>query len=106
MYTNLRSSSNNNYQTGILSAVGIHLPNTELLGCYFHYTQCIYRKTQNLGLVNQYKGNPRFQRTVRKKFSLPFLPPGMVVPLFESFRINSETQQLQQLFPTLDTFFH
>ena len=30
----------------------------------------------------------------------------MVVHLFESFRITSETRQLQHFFPTLDTFFY
>ena len=41
------------YETGILSSVRIYLPNTEQLGCYFHYTQCIYRISDVFGSIRK-----------------------------------------------------
>ena len=62
------------FETGILSSARIHLPNGDQLRCYFPYTQRIYLKIQNLGLIIQYKTNNSFPRLVRKIFALPFLP--------------------------------
>ena len=36
---------------GLLSCIQTSIATVKHLGCYFHYTHCIYRKIQNLGLV-------------------------------------------------------
>ena len=38
------------YETGFIRAVQLRLPTTQHFGCFFHFTQCIYRKAQLLGL--------------------------------------------------------
>ena len=93
------------FESGILSSVKIHLPNVEPLGCYFHYTQCVYRKTQNLGLVTLYKNTQTFQRTVRKIFALPFLPPNSVGQLYQTLRSDFNNRRLILLHPKVGDFF-
>ena len=43
-------------------------------GCFFHYTQCIWRHTQKVGLASEYTENDRFQKVVRHASALPMLP--------------------------------
>ena len=43
------------YESGFIAAVKQYAPESKHIGCYFHFTQCIYRKIQNLGLTSAYK---------------------------------------------------
>lgn len=48
------------------NAVGGIFPNTTIRGCFFHYTQCIWRKVQNCGLTTEFRENEEFHRLVRR----------------------------------------
>ncbi|VDI04710.1 Hypothetical predicted protein [Mytilus galloprovincialis] len=52
--------------------------NITLRGCFFHFTQCIWRKTQNLGLATDYKNNEDLRLLVRRAAVLPLVPPQLV----------------------------
>ncbi|VDI62638.1 Hypothetical predicted protein [Mytilus galloprovincialis] len=52
--------------------------NITLRGCFFHFTQCIWRKTQNLGLATAYKNNEDLRLLVRCAAVLPLVPPQLV----------------------------
>ncbi|VDH92729.1 Hypothetical predicted protein [Mytilus galloprovincialis] len=52
--------------------------NITLRGCFFHFTQCIWRKTQNLGLATAYKNNEDLRLLVRRAAVLPLVPPQLV----------------------------
>ena len=43
-------------------------------GCHFHFTQCIWRKVQKLGLTVRYKTDELVGKIVRRALGLPFLP--------------------------------
>ena len=68
----------------------IHLQ-MRILGCWFHYTQRIWGKTQKLGLSQEFKDKPQVANFIRNLMALPFLP----APL-----INSSFTLLE--LPTLD----
>ena len=48
------------------NAVRTVLPTTRLRGCLFHYTQCIWRRTQKVGLASEYTENDGVQKVVRR----------------------------------------
>ena len=50
-----------------------------LRGCYFHYSQSIWRKVQKLGLSNLYHSNQTFRALIRAFKSLPFLPADKIL---------------------------
>ena len=56
------------------NAVRTVLPTTRLRGCFFHYTQCIWRRTQKVGLASEYTENYGVQKVVRRASALPMLP--------------------------------
>ena len=60
------------YETGVISAIPKFFSYSTHLGCWFHYTQCIYRKKQEMGLTTQYKSDANFQKIARKLYSLAF----------------------------------
>ncbi|XP_034316249.2 uncharacterized protein [Magallana gigas] len=49
-------------------------PEATVKGCFFHFTQCIWKKTQSLGLATMYRNNDGVQKLVRRAASLPLVP--------------------------------
>jgi len=66
------------FETAARNAVQRSFPGISLKGCFFHYTQCIWRKTQKLGLATAYKNNPSVKLFVRRAAVLPLLPPNVL----------------------------
>ncbi|XP_041372706.1 uncharacterized protein LOC121385978 [Gigantopelta aegis] len=56
------------------NAVQTVFPTTQLRGCFFHYTQCIWRRTQKVGLATEYSENDEIQKVVRRASTLPMVP--------------------------------
>ena len=58
-----------------------HLCNARTIyvkACFFHYTQCIWRKVQSSGLANDYRTNEDIHRLVRRAAVLPLVPVNSV----------------------------
>ena len=45
-----------------------------LMGCYFHFCQCLIRKVQCLRLQTIYRENPELKSFIRKTAALAFVP--------------------------------
>ena len=45
------------FEMAAIRAVEQSFPNADIKGCMFHYTQAIWRKTQQIGLAEQYKND-------------------------------------------------
>lgn len=62
------------FESALIAAVETELPNSRASGCYFHFTQSLWRKIQELGLVRPYTRHERVRRFVRKVMSIGYLP--------------------------------
>ncbi|XP_046583798.1 uncharacterized protein LOC124290982 [Haliotis rubra] len=62
------------FEMAAIRAVELEFPAAEVKGCFFHYTQAIWRKTQELGLAVMYREDPLVERWVRRAAALPLLP--------------------------------
>lgn len=49
-------------------------PQTQIMGCFFHFTQILYRKIQNNGQMNEYKRNPFFREAFKMVIALSTVP--------------------------------
>lgn len=58
--------------------------NSTLSGCFFHFSQMIWRKIQNFGLVNFYKQNKDFKKIVKKLILISFCSESTFLSEFES----------------------
>lgn len=85
----------------------INAASNEFPGCFFHFTQCIWRKIQNLGLQTKYNSDPVFALNMRKLAALAFVPVEKVSDSFQKLKkilkvrprpkANSEAFKLKQL---------
>ena len=57
----------------IISVKNILL-NFKITGCYFHFTQCIWRQIQRMGKQVMYRTNVKFQTEVKMVCALAFVP--------------------------------
>ena len=48
-------------------------PQTEIKGCFFHLSQCVYRKVQEAGLQQRYQADADFSLTVKRYLPLLFV---------------------------------
>ncbi|KAL8600339.1 hypothetical protein ACOMHN_060955 [Nucella lapillus] len=62
------------FEMAALQACRISFPKTSLRGCFFHYTQSIWRKVQNLHLAIEYNENRELKTFVRRLAVLPLVP--------------------------------
>ena len=62
------------FEKALKRAVKTAFPNAKIMGCYFHYSQAILRKVNNLGLKRLYRKNKIVQRVVRMLIQLALLP--------------------------------
>ena len=58
------------FEVGLQTAVQTELPATTISGCYFHFTQALWRKIQDLGLSGPYRQNQRLRGVLRKVMAL------------------------------------
>ncbi|CAF3249819.1 unnamed protein product [Rotaria sp. Silwood2] len=61
----------------------IEFPNSQHVGCFFHYTQTIYRNIQQLGLSSEYVVDDEFRNTCRKLMALALMPVSLVLQAYD-----------------------
>lgn len=74
------------FEKATMQAIKHLFQHAQISGCFFHFTQCIWRKVQTLGLSSEYNdGNPMQVMTmVRRLAALPLLPHDDIDLAFES----------------------
>ncbi len=54
-----------------------------ILGCLFHFGQCVWRNIQSHGLKNKYQADKSFHLNIKKLVALAFVPVVDVIKAFE-----------------------
>ena len=57
-------------------------PEIKMVGCWFHFTQAIWKKTQILGLGRLYKKEEVYANWLRKLMAMPLLPQSEILNSF------------------------
>ncbi|XP_065323562.1 uncharacterized protein LOC135930664 [Gordionus sp. m RMFG-2023] len=60
------------YEAAAISALRFVFPTMVIKGCFFHFSQAIWRKCQGLGLTKEYRDNTTVHKVVRRMTTLPF----------------------------------
>jgi len=75
------------FEIALITALQTELPRTRIRGCYFHYTQSLWRKVAALGLASRYRSNSsrgrRMRKVIQKVMALGFLPSLLVARAFQ-----------------------
>ena len=70
------------FEQAAINAFYLNFPGTQVKGCFFHLTQNMWRKIQDLGLKTRYQQDSSFALQVRMIPSLAFATPTDVPHLF------------------------
>ncbi|XP_048237104.1 uncharacterized protein LOC125372112 [Haliotis rufescens] len=62
------------FEQAVVGTIETEFPQAVIKGCFFHFTQAIWRKTQNLALAVMYKEYPRVTQWIRRAAGLSLLP--------------------------------
>ena len=76
------TSTMSDWEIGPRNAFKNVYPGTRIYGCWFHYTQAIWKKIQKCKLTSSYKRNPELATSIRKIMALPFLPSDLIVSTY------------------------
>ena len=71
-------------ELAVLNAIDASFPDSSKKGCFFHFSQAIFRKIQSLGLQVRYKDDEDFAHKVRMLAALAFVPEPDVINAFEA----------------------
>ena len=72
------------------NGVSATLQDVKILGCSFHWTQAVWRKTQELGLKPAYVNDEGVHLYIKKLLSLSFLPANQIQPLFDNMTKDAD----------------
>ncbi|XP_008189202.1 uncharacterized protein LOC103311386 [Acyrthosiphon pisum] len=71
------------FEKGAMNAITSEFPEAKLKGCFFHLSQCIWRKIQAAGLQKKYIDDVTFALQIRKLPSLAYVPENKVIESYE-----------------------
>jgi hypothetical protein len=83
------------------SAIETELPLALVKGCYFHFTQSIWRKVSKLGLAVPYKTDRKVFEFVRRLLSMAYLPTAFVRQNFNLVHASNTVRRLVIQYPVL-----
>lgn len=77
-------------------------PGVSIKGCVFHWTQAVWRHTQELGLKPAYSQRSSVCNYIRQLLALPFLPAAHVEQTFRHLQTRANTDPLRRLVAYVD----
>ena len=89
------------FEQALISSLETEFPRSKVAGCYFHYTQNLWKRLRTLGLYLPYKRNRRLRRLVRSVMSIGYLPSALVRMNFHSLRLDQQTRVISRQYPVL-----
>ena len=95
-------SSMLDWEPAARNAIKEMYPQIAICGCWFHYTQCIWRKIQKLGLSSTFKNDIRVQTFVKQLMAIPFLPASLINPDYSCIQLEKvKLEQLQNYYKNI-----
>lgn len=85
------------FERAMWTAIPHVFPDVLVRGCSFHWSQCIWRKIQNIGLAPAYKHDNATHNLCRQFLALPYLPAEHIQPMFTSLVTKATTPMLVDL---------
>ena len=93
------------FEIALQTAVRGEFPATAVCACYFHFTQSLWRKIQDLGLAVAYRQNRHMKEILTKVMALGYLPQALMRVNFTNLENARRTRHLAVQNPSVDDFF-
>ncbi|KII67552.1 hypothetical protein RF11_08392 [Thelohanellus kitauei] len=94
------------FEIAALNAIRHHFPSAIISGCFYHFSQSIWRKIQSEDpLLSQYRSDPDNQIYIKMLLALAFVPIDDVISAFEVYQsLDYVISNSDILNPLLDYF--
>lgn len=98
------------FEMAAIKSVQQHFPLTEVHGCFFHFTQNVWRHVQSSGLQAVYASDEDFALQIRLLMALAFVPSEKVLEAYEElaatdfFSEDSDSEYANQVQALLSYF--
>ncbi|XP_078539542.1 uncharacterized protein LOC144824292 [Lissotriton helveticus] len=66
------------FELSMINVISKMYTDTQIQGCFFHFSQAFWRKVQKTPLVTEYSSNSKLQVKIKKLTALCFVPPESV----------------------------
>jgi hypothetical protein len=91
------------FELALITAAESEFIGCRVRGCYFHFSQSLWRKVQALGLVSAYRGNSRdgnkLKKCIQLLMAIGFLPTVAVRTSFDNLVASTRVRRLLITFP-------
>ena len=81
----------------IRSSILLYYPSLKTLGCYFHFSQLVWRRVQKKGFQTIYEKNDKFNAVIRRMSALSFAPKDDLDEAFKIFDKRTESLEDEEL---------
>ena len=78
------------FEVAIRSSVMLYWPSVSILGCFFHFSQIVWRKIKKAGYQVSYEKNDKFNALMRRCSSLPFVKKDDLTKAFKIFENRAD----------------
>ena len=85
------------FERAMWTAIQRVFPEIIVRGYSFHWSQCIWRKIQNIGLAPAYNQDNGTHKLCRQFMALPYLPAEHIPAVFQCLETKATTPMLTQL---------
>ena len=85
------------FERAMWTAIQRVFPEIIVRGCSFHWSQCIWRKIQNVGLTPAYNQDNGTHKLCWQFMALPHLPAEHIPAVFQYLETKATTPMLTQL---------
>lgn len=89
------------FEQALKLAIETERPRTRIWGCYFHFTQSLWRKIQEVGLARIYRRRRRVKKFLQKLMSIGHLPLAFVRQNFRMLMQSPTARRLQNRYPAI-----
>ncbi|CAK9291289.1 unnamed protein product [Gordionus sp. m RMFG-2023] len=92
------------FKAAAISALKFVFPSMIIKGCFFHYSQALWRRCQSLGLVSLYLNHSNVHKVVRRMTTLPFCKEEDISRVRQNcYIMASENPMLMDFMEYMDT---
>ena len=86
------------FEGGIICSIAVQFPGSRQQGCFYHFSQAIWKAVQNHGLQAEYTSNDEFRFFIRQLMTLAFSPEWEISIYYTELK-----QQKHSTLPQLDS---
>lgn len=77
------------FELALVQSLELQFPRAAIQGCFFHFSQCLWRKVHAVARPRKYKNDPDTQSFIQKTNTLAFVPLSFVCIAWDAIKADA-----------------